>query len=129
MTKIQAQYGDPDPWPEPTWVMRLDFDPPTCESCARRRAADMAEAVAVFIEAVLGEPSTIGPLAGTDGTDGTVPRTQDDDRSLDLMASAEPPKTMLDFAAPICETCGRRKRAVVGQAGRYVCPFPHRVIR
>lgn len=72
-------------------------------------------------------PSTIGPLAGTDGTDGTVPRTQEDDRSLDLMASADAPKTTLDFAAPACETCGRRQRAVVGQAGRYVCTFPHRV--
>lgn len=36
--------------------------------------------------------------------------------------------TSLDFDAPLCGTCGRRQRAVAGQAGRYVCTFPHRPV-
>jgi len=61
----------------------------------------------------------------TDVTLVTLPRTQLDERAL-VPFSAPEPKTTLDFDAPTCETCGRRKRAVVGSAGRYVCAFPHR---
>lgn len=57
------------------------------------------------------------PPSVTDVTDVTdVQGSKGDDRIV----------SVLDFDAPTCETCGRRKRAVVGSAGRYVCTFPHR---
>lgn len=62
-----------------------------------------------------GHSNAIPTLPVPDVPDVPVPPTQDG-----------PPDTVLDFDAPTCDTCGRRKRAVVGQAGRYVCTFPHR---
>jgi Protein of unknown function (DUF3631) len=54
-------------------------------------------------------------LPVTDVTDVTLPRGHDDQVV-----------TTLDFDAPLCETCGRRKRAVPGGVPRpFVCTWPH----
>jgi hypothetical protein len=36
--------------------------------------------------------------------------------------------TTLDFDAPLCDGCGRRKRSVADGSGRFVCTFPHSTI-
>ncbi len=64
-------------------------------------------------ESVPSVPSVPAQESGADGTDGTVPRAQDDVVSV------------LDFDAPLCETCGRRKRPVPTIPGRYVCTGIH----
>jgi hypothetical protein len=35
--------------------------------------------------------------------------------------------TVWSWDAPLCETCGRRMRAVLDRPGRHVCTFPHRL--
>jgi hypothetical protein len=67
-------------------------------------------------ESVPSVPSVPAQEGGTDGTDGTVPRADVENDQL---------VTVLDFDAPLSETCGRRKRSVPTMPGRYVCTGIH----
>lgn len=60
------------------------------------------------VTSVTPEPDEPEPV--TDVTDVTVPQTH----------------TVWDFDAPLCDTCGKRKRSVQDGTNRYVCTFPHR---
>ena len=71
------------------------------------------------------------PESGTSGTSGTPEATSTlpvpDVPDVPVPgAQDEQVVTVLDFDAPLCETCGRRKRAVPGGLPRpFVCTFPH----
>jgi hypothetical protein len=69
------------------------------------------------------------PETGTSGTSGTPNVDLAADAELDVPDVPDVPlpegPSVLDFDAPLCEVCGRRKRAVPMTPGRYVCTFPH----
>jgi hypothetical protein len=71
-------------------------------------------------------PEALAPAPVTDVTDVTVPGEpthQDPEHEVQQLV------THLDFDAPLCGTCGRRKRSVADGSGRYVCTFPHSMAR
>ena len=66
------------------------------------------------------------PGTGTSGTSGTP--EPDEPRPVPDVPGVPVPQThtVWDFDAPLCETCGKRKRSVQDGTGRYVCTSPHR---
>lgn len=68
------------------------------------------------------------PESGTSGTSGT-PSADEPGPVPDVPDVPVPQtQTVIDFDAPLCDECGRRKRLVVDGSGRYVCTFPHRPV-
>ena len=66
--------------------------------------------------------------SGTSGTSGTPeqdPVPDVPDAAAVPVTEPTPVGTVWDFDAPLCSTCGRRKRAVPTIPGRFVCTFPH----
>jgi hypothetical protein len=83
-----------------------------------------------------GETGSLDPLStscrvdslsrgGNGEEEGTLPFGPPLASPSGLSVTSVTPVTALDFDAPLCDGCGKRKRAVATIPGRYVCTWPH----